>query len=106
MCALGQRWVCAHVKVCMKYAHAAVYVGRDLTRLVCIYAHVALMCMHLRVWSLGVRSIPDTPGWVRVSPEECMWLRLHVSECVSELGASVEMCGNVNKPLEVEVEGF
>lgn len=25
---------------------------------------------------------------------------------MSELGASVEMCGNVNKPLEVEAEGL
>ena len=72
----------------------------------CIYAHVSTD-VHASAWvESGCALDSRHPRVGSCEPRRNAWLRLHVSECVSELGASVEMCGNVNKPLEVEAEGL
>lgn len=97
--------VCAREGMYEKYARGCVR-WEDLTRLVCVYAHVSTD-VHASAWvESGCALDSRHPRVGSCEPRRNAWLRLRVSECVSELGASVEMCGNVNKPLEVEAEGL
>lgn len=105
VCTWATLGVCAREGMYEKYARGCVR-WEDLTRLVCIYAHVSTNVHASACVESGCALDSRHPRVGSCEPRRSAWLRLHVSECVSELGASVEMCGNVNKPLEVEVEGL